>query len=47
MEVRLDDGEAPGVLRSLHDVSGREAYPEERRSRSAVFDLLNLDYIHR
>ena len=47
VEVRLDDGEALGVLRSLHDVSGREAYPEERRSRSAVFDLLNLDYIHR
>ena len=47
VEVRLDDGEALAVLRSLHDVSGREAYPEERRSQSAVFHLLSVEYLHR
>lgn len=47
VEIRLDDGETPGVLRSLHDVSGKDAYPEERGSRSAVFMLPSVDYLPR
>lgn len=47
VEIRLGDGEALGVLRSMHDVSGRDAYREERASQSAVFALGGVDYIHR
>lgn len=47
VEIRLRDGEALSVLRSLHDVSGRDAYPEERGSQSAVFAVSGVDYLHR
>ena len=46
VEIRLADGEASAVLRSLHDVSGRDAYPEARASRSAAFALNGVDYLH-
>ena len=44
VEVRLSDGAALSVFRSLHDVSGLEQFPEERRARPAVFEMLGLDY---
>ena len=44
-EVRLSDGAALKVFRSLHDVSGLEQFPEERATRPAVFTMTGLDYI--
>ena len=44
VEVRLSDGAALSVFRSLHDVSGIEQFPEERATRPAAFDMIGLDY---
>ena len=44
VEVRLSDGAALNVFRSLHDVSGLEQFPEERATRPAVFQMRGLDY---
>ena len=44
VEVRLSDGAALRVFRSLHDVSGLEQFPEERAARLAVFNITGLDY---
>ena len=46
VEVRLSDGAALRVFRSLHDVSGLEQFPEERATRPAVFMMTGLDYVH-
>ena len=48
VEVRLSDGAALKVFRSLHDVSGLEldGFPEERATRPAVFMMTGLDYVH-
>ena len=45
VEVRLSDGAALRVFRSLHDVSGLEQFPEERATRPAVFQMTGLDYV--
>ncbi len=45
VEVRLSDGAALRVFRSLHDVSGLEQFPEERATRPAVFMMTGLDYV--
>ena len=45
VEVRLSDGAALRVFRSLHDVSGLEQFPEERATRPAVFRMTGLDYV--
>ena len=45
VEVRLSDGAALRVFRSLHDVSGLEQFPEERATRPAVFLMTGLDYV--
>ena len=45
VEVRLSDGAALKVFRSLHDVSGLEQFPEERMTRLAVFRMQGLDYV--
>ncbi len=45
VEVRLSDGAALNVFRSLHDVSRLEQFPDERATRSAVFQMFGLDYI--
>ena len=45
VEVRLSDGAALKVFRSLHDVSGLEQFPEERVTRFAVFRMPGLDYV--
>ena len=45
VEVRLSDGAALNVFRSLHDVSGLEQFSSERASQSAVFKMHGLDYI--
>ena len=47
VEVRLSDGAALRVFRSLHDVSGLEQFPEERATRPGVFMMTGLDYIDR
>ena len=44
VEVRLSDGAALNVFRSLHDVSGLEQLPEERATRPAVYQMRGLDY---
>ena len=44
VEVRLSDGAALNVFRSLHDVSGLEQFPEERAARPAAFQMRGLDY---
>ena len=44
VEVRLSDGAALTVFRSLHDVSDLEQFPEERATRPAVFQMRGLDY---
>ena len=44
VEVRLSDGAALNVFRSLHDVSALEQFPEERAARPAVFRMSGLDY---
>ena len=46
VEVRLSDGAALRVFRSLHDVSGLEQFPEERATRPGVFMITGLDYVH-
>ena len=46
VEVRLSDGAALKVFRSLHDVSGLEQFPEERANRPAIFRMTGLDYVH-
>ena len=46
VEVRLSDGAALNVFRSLHDVSGLEQFSDERTTRSAVFHMFGLDYVH-
>jgi len=45
VEVRLRDGVALNVFRSLHDVSSFEQFSDERATRSAVFKMYGLDYI--
>ena len=45
VEVRLSDGAALNVFRSLHDVSALEQFPEERAARPAVFRMSGLDYV--
>ena len=46
VEVRLSDGEVLNILRSLHDVSAVEQFPDERKTRSALFHMYGLEYIH-
>ena len=46
VEVRLSDGEALNVFRSLHDVSGLEQFPDDRATSSALFQMSGLEYIH-
>ena len=45
VEVRISDGEALNVFRSLHDVSDLEQFPEERLTQAAVFRLYGVDYL--
>ena len=45
VEVRLSDGAALKVFRSLHDVSGLKQFSEERVTRFAVFRMPGLDYV--
>lgn len=45
VEVRLSDGAALNVFRSLHDVSSFEQFSGERATQSAVFKMYGLDYI--
>ena len=45
VEVRLADGEALTVYRSLHDVSALGQFPPERLELAARFDLLGIDYL--
>jgi len=46
VEVRLSDGEIMTIFRSLHDVSDVEQFPDERKTRAAVFRTYGLSYIH-
>lgn len=45
VEVRLADGAVLNIFRNLHDISSAEIFPDERKTRSGVFDLFGLDYI--
>ena len=45
VEVRLSDGAALNVFRSLHDVSSLAQFPEERATRPAVFAMFGLHYV--
>lgn len=45
VEVRLADGEALAVFRSLHDVSGLDQFPDERLGRAAIFTQQGVDYL--
>ena len=44
VEVRLADGEALAVYRSLHDVSDLDQFPDERLDWAARFNLLGVYY---
>ena len=44
VEVRLADGEVLAVFRSLHDVSGADAFGGERRDNAALFSLRGVYY---
>ena len=46
VEVRLSDGAALNVFRSLHDVYGLDQFLDERATRPAVFYMFGLDYVH-
>lgn len=45
VEVRIRDGAALNVFRSLHDVSSFEEFSGERSTQSAIFKMYGLDYI--
>lgn len=45
VEVRLSDGAVLNVIRSLHDVSALDQFPEERHERAAIFRLMTVDYL--
>ena len=45
VEVRLADGEALAVYRSLHDVSDLDQFPRERLELAAQFNLIGVDYL--
>ena len=45
VEVRLSDGAALNVFRSLHDVSHLEQFDERRGTKAATFYMNGLDYI--
>ena len=45
VEVRLADGAALAVFTNLHDVSRWEAFPEERKTRAALFKLQGAYYL--
>ena len=45
VEVRLADGAALAVFRSLHDVSDLDQFPGERLERAARFILQGVDYL--
>lgn len=45
VEVRLADGAALTVYRSLHDVSALDQFPDERLERAARFILQGVDYL--
>ena len=46
VEVRLSDGAALNVFRSLHDVSSLDQFPEEHATQSALFLIQGIDYVH-
>ena len=46
VEVRLADGEIMSIFRSLHDVSSLDQFPNERKTKAALFKILGLEYIH-
>lgn len=46
VEVRLADGEIMSIFRSLHDVSSLDQFPNERKTKAALFQILGLEYIH-
>ena len=45
VEVRLSDGEVLSVIRSLHDVSDHDLFPEERHDRAAILRMPTADYL--
>ena len=45
VEVRLSDGAALNVFRSLHDVSSLDQFSDKRATQSAIFQIFGLDYI--
>lgn len=47
VEVRLSDGAALNVFRSLHDVSSLDQFSEENATRPALFLIQGLDYVHK
>lgn len=47
VEIRLPDGEATALLRSVHDVSRLGGWPDESRSRSASFGTYGFAYLPR
>lgn len=46
VEVRLADGEIMSIFRSLHDVSSLDQFPNERKTKAALFQIRGLEYIH-
>ena len=46
VEVRLSDGAALNIFRSLHDVSGLDQFPEEHATQPALFLIQGIDYVH-
>ncbi len=46
VEVRLADGEIMNIFHSLHDVSSLDQFPNERKTKAALFHLRSLEYIH-
>lgn len=45
VEIRLSDGEALNVFKSLHDVSDLHQFPTERETKAAMFRIYGIEYI--
>ena len=44
LEVRLSDGEVLNIFRSLHDISDLDQFPDERKTKAALFPIYEIDY---
>lgn len=45
VEMSLPDGEVLNAFHSLHDISGVETLPEQRKNRAAVFPILGVEHV--